>query len=138
MLVDKGEVSGVIDWTYARIADPAYDVGATIAIFGQGPIDLPGVLQTPADWFRRWIIARYYRAYRQLRNVDEGAVRYYEALRCLAFLMEAGEHRQAELGVIARPEKPTAFGAPRTVRGITARFQEITQVDVAIPSTQAR
>ncbi len=39
VLVDKGTVSGVIDWTYTRIADPAYDVGATIALFGQGPID---------------------------------------------------------------------------------------------------
>jgi aminoglycoside phosphotransferase (APT) family kinase protein len=138
VLVDKGKVSGVIDWTYARIADPAYDVGATIALFGQGPIDLPGVLQPPADRFRRWVIGRYYRAYQRLRKLDEGAVRYYEALRCLGFLVEAGEHRQGDLGVIARPEKPTAFGAPRTVSGIVARFREITGVDISIPTQAAR
>jgi hypothetical protein len=55
-------------------------------------------------------------------------------MRCLGFLVEAGEHRQADLGVIARPEKPTAFGAPRTVGGIIARFREITGVELALPA----
>ena len=132
--MDKGTVSGVIDWTYTRIADPAYDVGATIALFGQGPIDLPGFVQSAAGIFRRWIIRRYYGAYRRLRPIDSGAVRYYEAMRCLGFLVEAGEHRQADLGVIATPMKPTAFGAPRTVRGIVARFREITGVELALPA----
>src|SRR2546422_898476 len=50
------------------------------------------------------------------------------------FLVEAGEHRQGLLGVIDMPEKPTAFGAPRTVRGIVARFREITGVELALPS----
>ena len=134
VLVDKGTVSGVIDWTYTRIADPAYDVGATIALFGQGPIDLPGFVQSAAGLFRRWIIRRYYDAYRRVRALDENSVRYYEALRCLGFLVEAGEHRQGLLGVIDMPEKPTAFGAPRTVRGIVARFREITGVELALPS----
>ena len=134
VLVDEGTVSGVIDWTYTRIADPAYDVGATIALFGQGPIDLPGFVQSAAGLFRRWIIRRYYDAYRRVRALDENSVRYYEALRCLGFLVEAGEHRQGLLGVIDMPEKPTAFGAPRTVRGIVARFREITGVELALPS----
>jgi len=134
VLVNGGAVSGVIDWTYTRIADPAYDVGATIALFGQGPIDLPAFVQSAAGIFRRWIIRRYYGAYRRLRPIDRGATRYYEAMRCLGFLVEAGEHRQADLGVIARPEKPTAFGAPRTVGGIIARFREITGVELALPA----
>jgi len=128
VLMDKNRVSGVIDWTYTRIGDPAYDVGATIAIFGQGPVDLPGFVHSGVGLFRRWIIARYYRTYQRLRPVDGDAIHYYEAMRCLGFLVEAGEHRQADLGVFARPQKPTAFGAPRTVRGIIARFREITGV----------
>ena len=134
VLVNGGAVSGVIDWTYTGIADPAYDVGATIALFGQGPIDLPAFVHSAAGIFRRWIIRRYYGAYRRLRPIDSGAVRYYEAMRCLGFLVEAGEHRQADLGVIATPMKPTAFGAPRTVRGIVARFREITGVELALPA----
>jgi len=133
ILIDRGQVSGVIDWTYTRIADPAYDVGATIALFGQGPIDLPGFIQSAADLFRRWVIRRYFAAYQRARDIDRDAVNYYEAMRCLGFLVEAGEHRQAELGVIERPEKPTAFGAPRTVRGIIARFRDITGVELALP-----
>jgi aminoglycoside phosphotransferase (APT) family kinase protein len=133
VLMDKGEVSGVIDWTYVRLADVAYDVGATIALFGQGPIDLPGVLQPPANWFRRWVVRRYYRAYRQLRNLDESAVRYYEALRCIGFLVEAGEHLRAARDGVPPPEKPTAFSGPRTVRNIVRRIRELTGVNVSVP-----
>jgi aminoglycoside phosphotransferase (APT) family kinase protein len=138
ILVHRGEVSGVIDWTYVRIADPAYDVGATIAIFSQGPVDLPAFAHRAVGLFRQWIIARYYRAYRRICTIDRSAVRYYEALRCLGFLVEAGEHRQAGLGVIPRPEKPTAFAAPRTVRSIVTRFREITGLGVSIPDNRLR
>lgn len=134
VLIDNGEVSGVIDWTYVRLANAAYDVGATIALFGQGPIDLPGVLQPPADRFRRWVIGRYYRAYQRLRKLDEGAVRYYEALRCIGFLVEAGEHLRAVRDGIPPPAKPTAFGGPRTVRSIVRRIRELTGVNVSVPS----
>lgn len=133
ILINKGEVSGVIDWTYVRIGDPAYDVGATIAIFSQGPVDLPAFAQPVIGLFRRWIMARYYKAYQRIQTIDTSAVRYHEALRCMGFLIEAGEHRQAALGVIPKPEKPTAFAALRTVRGIVTRFREITGVGVSIP-----
>ena len=133
ILINEGEVSGVIDWTYVRIGDPAYDVGATIAIFSQGPVDLPAFAQPVIGLFRRWIMARYYKAYQRIQTIDTSAVRYHEALRCMGFLIEAGEHRQAALGVIPKPEKPTAFAALRTVRGIVTRFREITGVGVSIP-----
>jgi hypothetical protein len=51
----------------------------------------------------------------------------------MGFLVEAGEHHQAGFGVIRKPEKPTAFAAPITVRSIVRRFQEITGLGVFIP-----
>ncbi len=122
ILMEKEEVSGVIDWPWLRLADPAYDVGATIAIFTQGPMDLPGFAYPLVNWFRRGVVRRYLSAYQRLRPLDVGAVRYYEAMRCLGFLLEAGQQRQADLGLIARPEKPTAFAARPVVKGIIVRF----------------
>lgn len=133
ILLDGGKVSGVIDWSSVRVADAAYDVGATIALFTQGPVDLPGILQGPIDIFRRWIVARYRAAYLRLRPIDEQAIDYYEALRCLGFLVEAGEHRQADLGAIERPQKPSAFTAPRERNSIINRFDVLTGVRLSIP-----
>jgi aminoglycoside phosphotransferase (APT) family kinase protein len=134
----QGEtVTGVIDWAWTSVGDPAYDVGASVAVFGQGPVDLPGFTQGAVGWFRRRVIRSYLRAYEALRPLDLDAVRYYEALRCLGFLLEAGEHLQADAGVVPRPTKPSAFGAPLLQASIVERFEEITGVGVALPRPPA-
>jgi aminoglycoside phosphotransferase (APT) family kinase protein len=134
VLIDGAEVSGVLDWARAKIDDPAWDVGATVALFTQGPIDLPGVLQGAAGAVRRWLIGRYLRAYTTLRSIDLAAVQYYEAVRCLGMLIEAGEHRQAARGFVAPIAKPTAFNTARSVRSLSARFAAVSGVAVALPS----
>ena len=138
ILMEKGAVTGVIDWPGVRIADPAYDVGASIAIFTQGPVDLPGFLHPVVNGFRRGIVRRYLSAYQRLHPLDLAAVRYFEAMRCLVFLLEAGQQRQADLGVIARPEKPTAFGSQRVVDGIIRRVDEITGLTLTLPPPRSK
>jgi len=132
ILLDGGSVSGVLDWAWSKIDDPAWDVGATVALVTQGPLALPGILRGVADAARRWVVDRYLRAYRQLRRVDLDAVRYYEALRCLGMLVEAGEHEQARRGIIAPIAKPTAFSDPRSIRSLITRFRAISGVTPAI------
>jgi aminoglycoside phosphotransferase (APT) family kinase protein len=133
VLLDGGEVSGVLDWAWAKIDDPAWDVGATVALFTQGPLDLPGILQGIAAAVRRWLIASYLHAYARLRTLDRDAVRYYEALRCLGMLIEAGEHRQAARGVVPPIAKPTAFAGARAARSLARRFRAISGIAVALP-----
>jgi aminoglycoside phosphotransferase (APT) family kinase protein len=124
------EVSGVIDWTLSRVADPAFDVGATIAIFRHGPIDLPAALQPLADVARRLLLTAYLHAYLRESSLDRRVLRYYEALRCLLLLLEAGEKAKADMGMIPPISKPTAFASPRTKRRITARLRRIMDLDV--------
>jgi len=133
LLVHKGAVSGVIDWPWVRIAAPEYDVGSTIAILSQGPVDPPRFVHPVVNWFRRGMVSRYLRAYRYLRPLDDRALRYFEALRCLGFLLEAGQQRQADAGVIPRPEKRTAFAATYVVNSVAARFCEITALTLTLP-----
>jgi aminoglycoside phosphotransferase (APT) family kinase protein len=136
VLLDGRHVSGVLDWARAKIDDPAWDVGATVALVTQGPLDLPGVLLGVAGAARRWLIARYVRAYAALRPLDLAAVRYYEALRCLGMLIEGGEHRQVQRGVIAPIAKPTAFDTPRAVHSLVTRFGALSGVAVALPGPE--
>jgi aminoglycoside phosphotransferase (APT) family kinase protein len=134
ILMDRGEVSGVIDWPWASIGDPAFDVGATIAIFSHGPLDVPGFVRPPIDWFRRRFVADYLREYQKQRPLDMDAVRYYEALRCFGFMAEGGEHLLAKAGRLDLPIKPNPFGDRRQLEGIARRFEEITGVKVELPT----
>jgi aminoglycoside phosphotransferase (APT) family kinase protein len=137
VLLEDDRVSGVLDWAWSKIGDPAWDVGATVALISQGPVNLPAILQGAARAVRRMLVDRYVRAYTAARPLDLGAVRYYEAMRCLGMLIEAGEHRQAERWVIAPVAKPTAFAGERAARSLMVRFRAISQVDVTLPNVRA-
>jgi aminoglycoside phosphotransferase (APT) family kinase protein len=134
ILIDGGEVSGVIDWPWVGVGDPAYDVGATVALMTQGPVDLPRPLWAIGRSVRRWIVRRYLKAYRAKLPVDQGAVDYFEAFRLLGFLIEAGQHRAADLGRIERPVKPNPFAQQHVVDGTRRRFEELTGVSAELPS----
>ncbi len=133
VMVDRGNVSGVIDWTRVRVAEPAYDVGATVAITRQGPLALPAWLDPLLRAGRRMLLAAYLSDYRRRRPLDPQRVRYYEALRSLGFLIEAGQHRMAELGKLERPSKATAFAAPRVQAAVASRFHALTGVLPELP-----
>jgi aminoglycoside phosphotransferase (APT) family kinase protein len=131
--MDRGEVSGVIDWPWAAVGDPAFDVGATVAIFSHGPLDMPGFARPAIGWFRRRFIADYLREYQKLRPLDLDAVRYYEALRCLGFMIEGSEHLLADAGRLERRTKPNPFRDRGQLAGIARRFEEISGVTVELP-----
>jgi aminoglycoside phosphotransferase (APT) family kinase protein len=133
ILLDRDHVAGVIDWPWMRIAPPEYDVGATVAIFSQGPVNLPAFLRGAVNFSRRRIVARYLRAYQQLRALDPVALRYYEAVRLLGFLFEAGEQRQADLGKLPRRDQPGAFSAQYVADAIILRFRDITGITLTLP-----
>ncbi|MEX0785643.1 MAG: aminoglycoside phosphotransferase family protein, partial [Dehalococcoidia bacterium] len=134
ILVDKGAVTGVIDWANITLADPAYDVGATTAIFSHGPVDIAAFAAPLVDAIRNWIIRRYRRRYEELQDLDNAAAGYFEALRSLGFLVEAGQRIQAERGIVTPTDKPTAFADPRQLRRIRERIEELTGVPAALPN----
>ena len=133
VLMDGDLVSGVLDWPMMRIADPAWDVGAAIALFGHGPIDLPRPVVAVVNVIRNWLLRRYVKAYLAERPLDAESVRYYEAMRLLGFMLETGSYRQAQAGVVPPTTKATAFNHPRVLRGIAKRFTKVTGVAVTLP-----
>jgi aminoglycoside phosphotransferase (APT) family kinase protein len=133
VMMDGGSVSGVLDWAMTQVADPAWDVGASIALFGYGPVDLPGPVLRVVNWLRGGMLRRYVKGYQETMSLDMDAVRYYEAFRLWLFMMEGGQHRQSLVGVIPPLTKPTAFHAKPVLDRIARRFTEITGVAMELP-----
>ncbi len=132
VLVDGKRVS-VLDWTNARVAEPAWDVGATVALMGFAPVDIPQLLMPFFSRVRAWTLHRYLRAYQGTGPLDLARVRYFEAERLLGFLLEAGEYRQALRGVIPPLSKSTAFHDPRAIDAIIERVVRLTGAPIALP-----
>jgi aminoglycoside phosphotransferase (APT) family kinase protein len=133
VIIDATGVTGVLDWAWVKVGDPAWDVGATTALMAQGPIDMPAPLRAIARQITRWVVAAYLRAYAALRPIEQSAVRYYDAFRCLGMLIESGEKRQAACGIIPPIPKPSAFDTPQARRRLLRRFRSITDLALAVP-----
>ncbi|MBI5290013.1 MAG: phosphotransferase [Chloroflexi bacterium] len=133
VMIEGNTLAGVLDWAGMRIAEPAWDVGAAIALFGHGPIDLPGPVVPIVNLVRRWLLRRYVNAYHAERPLDAASVRYYEAVRLLGFMVDTGVYRQAKAGIIPPTRMGAPFNHPRVLRGITKRFTAMTGVPVWLP-----
>jgi aminoglycoside phosphotransferase (APT) family kinase protein len=125
IMSDRGDISGVIDWSLATMASPAFDVGNTLMILGLAS----GVGGGPASALRRSTAKRYLSHYQKVRPLEMDAVRYYEAYRCLQSLVWAAENRIVRT---KQPEvRPVPWDAPEVSGGLVTRFQEISGVSVS-------
>jgi aminoglycoside phosphotransferase (APT) family kinase protein len=135
VLMHDGVVTGVIDWSLALVADPAFEVGSTRVVLAFAPTGLPAPLARFAGLFQRAVVARrYYAQYRRRRAVDDSAVRYYEAFRSLRCLVWAGESRRLAEGMSLRDVRPGPWDAPHTARLLGRHFHRLTGVRVDLPA----
>lgn len=131
VLIDGEAVSGVIDWSLTKITEPELDIGNTRVILMLGPRDVPSFLQGIAGIMGRNLARRYYAAYKKLRPVDDSRVRYYEAVRCLASLVWASEHRlEAQAGVDLGPHP---WAGKRESGRLIGHFRKITGITLEVP-----
>ena len=101
VLVEDGRVTGVLDWPNALVADPAFDVGATLNILAFVPAGL-----TSLSPVTRWLVSlaqpvlarRYLAAYRRRRPIDDARLAYYRVAAGLRALVRAGESRRGLAG----------------------------------------
>jgi aminoglycoside phosphotransferase (APT) family kinase protein len=70
LLVDRGRVTGVLDWSLATVAEPAFDVGCTAMAFVIAPMDVSTTLARVVLPFSRGIAQRLVAAYRELTGAD--------------------------------------------------------------------
>jgi aminoglycoside phosphotransferase (APT) family kinase protein len=85
ILMHKGRISGVLDWSGFRIADPAYDVASTkvvLSIFA--PILSPNLLSSD-------FLERYLTAYQTSQPLDANKLEYFVMVRLILGLVDGAD-----------------------------------------------
>lgn len=93
VLVEAGEVTGVIDWSKALLAERECGVGFTRAAIATLPTPAPPGLRGALARMREQAADEYLRAYARAHPVSAERVRYYEALRTLSMLAASEKRR---------------------------------------------
>ena len=86
LLFEGREVTVVLDWELARLADPAYDVGRTLVLLRLAPYPMSRITRSVIQPFATALARGFERRYRERNPLDEASVRWHEALHCLRTL----------------------------------------------------
>ena len=126
ILVRSGEVTGVVDWGHAIIADPAYEIGRMSCAIRTVPLPVPALARGAMQAGQRWAADEYVRSYSSGRSLDPARVRYYEAL--MAFLILSWYEEQQRAG---RQDDPDAFNSPAARENLRALLRRFTGLSLA-------
>ena len=132
ILMSEGNVTGVVDWPNAVIADPAYDVAATRSIISTTPVELFVAARALRPLVRlagRNMVARFTAAYRRRRPLHGETLAYYEAASTIRGLVRVAEARKAA----ARGEPLSRFDASSVGDALCRRFARLTGVRPTLP-----
>lgn len=91
ILIDKGKISGVIDWPNFNIGDPAHDVANTLMLMTIPGKYSPDLAKLSIEVNFNEIVDRYLSAYRARKELDMRHLDYFQAKRCLKALIEGAE-----------------------------------------------
>jgi aminoglycoside phosphotransferase (APT) family kinase protein len=134
LMVADGRLVGVIDWSHATLADPAWDVANTRLRLAMNPFDVPRGLAPVASLVRRRVTRVYFDAYRRRRAVDPTRVAYYEVLVALWTLVAVGEHRLSGGAEAADGRGANPWLAPGATKPLFALCHALTGLELALPS----
>jgi aminoglycoside phosphotransferase (APT) family kinase protein len=118
ILIQAGEVSGVLDWSGFLVGDPAYDIGIIKVL---GTVVAPSLFSEVPEAYWIHFVNRYYECYQRGCPLDPVRVAYYEAFRCLRALLEGAEGH-------------AAFCHPEIMRRLAEHFEAITRVRLTLPA----
>jgi len=123
VMVDGTRCTGVIDWSQAVVAEPAFDVAGTRMLTLCGNLGFKPPLRWLVDGVRRLMAHRYLATYRALRPIELRNFPYFESLRIMGALAFAGE---------TEPGPNNPWNAPHTLATLYRRFERNTGVQVSI------
>jgi aminoglycoside phosphotransferase (APT) family kinase protein len=131
VLMKRGRLTGLVDWTMAGIGDPALDVGYACAGLAMMPAPMP-----PPPPIRQGIhaagtnLARRIRdQYLQTTRATAEHVQFYEALRCLVELSAVLPYLHRSKGTTEAKQRPPW---DKGVRALVGHFEKMTGVPIAM------
>jgi aminoglycoside phosphotransferase (APT) family kinase protein len=92
ILADHGQLTGVLDWVKAAIAEPAFDYGAALAIFATVPIRVPAGLHGALRALMNNLAHTHSRRCQSLPE-SGSRLRYYQVFNCVVQLITVGRNR---------------------------------------------
>lgn len=129
VLERDGETTAILDWSFAKLAEPAYDVAATLFIFHAVAAGFPSLARPPVAVFARRLARLYTDTYGASRALDPERLRYFEALRHLNEITGVAQHRAR-----ARLAPQSANAQENFVKGYCRRFEALTGVTLELPA----
>jgi aminoglycoside phosphotransferase (APT) family kinase protein len=89
ILMHEGKISGVLDWSGFRLADPAYDIASTKVVLSiLAPVLRPGLLSSD-------FMERYLAAYQTKHPLDSNTIAYFEVVRLILGLVDGADGQVA-------------------------------------------
>ena len=132
VIVNGGEVTGVIDWANVMLGHPEFDVAFTRFAISIGPIEGPEALDEGGRELIDRAVEEYVAAYRERRPLDDALVSYYTVLRAAhAFTRVAVARAGADLPGAA-PDG-YAWAHPVLFRAISNAIHAGTGIRVVLP-----
>jgi aminoglycoside phosphotransferase (APT) family kinase protein len=93
--VESGRLTGVLDWSHASLAEPEYDVAATLNRLESRVPNVPTPLAAIFRAVQKRMRSSYLEAYRRSHAIDPAALRLYGAFWLLQELVGSGERLRA-------------------------------------------
>jgi aminoglycoside phosphotransferase (APT) family kinase protein len=130
LIVSRGRVTAVVDWTNARLAEREFDVACTAQLIAQWPIPVPQVTRPLFMRIGRFFAGRFTAAYRRGASVDPERLRWYDALHGLRILAKVAESRHPDGRLPAvGPTHPWELLAQTLVASIA----EVSDIRIGLP-----
>ena len=121
ILVDNGQVSGVLDWPGFAITDPVFDVANTIML-----VTIPARIVSqsiegfpPIDWDQ--LVEMYLSSYQTIKPLNKTNLAYYQVRRCAMALIQGIEGQQV-------------WQHPMIVADMIRYIHSVTGILVAVPA----
>jgi aminoglycoside phosphotransferase (APT) family kinase protein len=127
VILNEGELSGVVDWTNARVAEPAFDVAYTATLLEQMPIAVPPLLRPLLGLVGRRASRQFLESYRLRGSFNADRLRWYEALHALRLLVRVAEARRSETPL------PPSHPWELAVAASQARLEQQSEIRLELP-----
>lgn len=129
LMMVNGRVSGLLDWTQALLADPAFDVAYTSQLLALWPLELPFVPRRLGRIAGRLAAWRFLRAYRRRARAPLAGMPWYEALHSFRLLVRVARARSGITLPPLAPNHPWELVAEDAARA----FHRHTGIRVELP-----
>ncbi|MBI1813657.1 MAG: phosphotransferase [Deltaproteobacteria bacterium] len=126
LLAVESEITAVLDWELATVADNEFDVARTAVLLSFVPGQMSAAVRPVVQALGRRAARIFGAAYARFHHIDDVSLHWHEALHCLRLIAVVAKNRVDAVGnPVARLWEPL-------VPGLARRFERITGVSVKL------